>query len=387
MKKKICVVTTSRADYGLLYWLMKEIREDNKMALQVIAAGMHLEPRFGATYKTIEKDGFRIDARVAMSMKEDTPTGVSRSIGIGCAKFSQAYRVLKPDLVVLSGDRYELFSAAVTAVIAKIPIAHIHGGETTEGAIDEIIRNSITKMSSIHFASTDIYKRKIIQMGENSKCVFNYGAPGLDNLYRLKLLSKGELEKALNFDLDNKVAVVTYHPATLDNCISTSDQVKNLLAAIDRSKLKALFTAANADVGNRLINTRIERFCKGSPKRYKYIKSLGQILYLSCLRNFDLMIGNSSSGIIESPSFGIPAVNIGNRQKGRVRAANVIDVGYSEKEIRDGIETAMNYNFKRGLKAIINPYDKYQDGRASYQIKEAIKRVKLNPELLMTKKI
>ncbi|MFC1558941.1 UDP-N-acetylglucosamine 2-epimerase, partial [candidate division KSB1 bacterium] len=311
-KRKICVVTTSRADYGLLFWLMKEIQNDKGLLLQIIAAGMHLEPEFGLTYKFIEQDGFRINEKIDMSMTEDTEVGIVKSIGKGCEKFIGVFQRLKPDIIVLLGDRFELISAAVSALIAKIPIAHIHGGETTQGAIDEAVRHSITKMSSIHFASTEEYRNRIIQMGENPRYVYNFGSPSLDRIKKLKLLNKDELQKSLRFNLKGKVAIITYHPVTLEKDTAT-DQIVTILNAIDSINCKAIFTMANADIGGSKINRAIRKFCDKKPVKYKFLENLGQINYFNSLKNFDLMIGNSSSGIIESAAFRIPVVNIGDR--------------------------------------------------------------------------
>lgn len=383
-RRKICIVTTSRADYGLLYWLMKEIQKDRELKLQVIAAGMHLELEFGLTYKVIERDGFEIDEKINMSMTDDTDIGISKSISTGFTKFAYSYQKLKPDLIVLLGDRCELISAAMPAVIAKIPVAHIHGGETTQGAIDEAIRHSITKMSALHFACTETYRVRIIQMGENPRFVFNYGAPGLDNLYKLKFLNKDELEEVLGFDLNGRNAIITYHPATLEKS-SARSQIVNLLKAVDDFDFKAVFTMANADIGGSAINREIRKFCKKGSKRYKFFRNLGQVVYLSCLKDFDIMIGNSSSGIIESPSFKLPVVNIGDRQKGRVRERNVIDVNYSKSGIQKGINLALSDNFKSKIKDIKNPYDKYCDGKTSYRIKEKLKKIKVGEHLMKKK--
>jgi UDP-N-acetylglucosamine 2-epimerase (non-hydrolysing)/GDP/UDP-N,N'-diacetylbacillosamine 2-epimerase (hydrolysing) len=383
-KRKICVVTTSRADYGLLYWLMKEIQDDSDLKLQIIAAGMHLEPKFGLTYKIIEKNGLRINAKVNMSMTDDTEIGVAKSIGIGCEIFANAFSKLKPDIIVLLGDRFELISAAISALIAKIPIAHIHGGETSQGAIDEAIRHSITKMSAIHFACTEVYKKRIIQLGENPRFVFNYGAPGLDNIKKLKLLCKNDLQKELDFEFNGEIAIITYHPVTLEKDDSRN-QIVIILNVLKSFEFKAIFTMANADIGGSKINEEIQKFCKKNPKKYKFFSNLGQVNYLSCLKNFDLMIGNSSSGIVESISFKIPVVNIGDRQKGRIKAENVIDVKCSKTEIKKAIQLALSKYFKDKIKNINNPYDKYNDGKVSYRIKEKLKRIRINENLIKKK--
>ena len=383
-KRKICVITTSRADYGLLYWLMKEIQSDSELVLQVIVAGMHLEPGFGLTYRAISKDGFKITEKIRLSMTDDTEIGVSKSIGTGLKKFAVAYEKLRPNVVVLLGDRYELLSAAFPALVSKIPLAHIHGGETTQGAVDEAVRHCITKMSVVHFASTEIYRKRIVQMGENPKFVFNYGAPGLDNLHKLRLLNKEKLQEELEFDLHGETAIITCHPATLEKH-SPRDQIDNLLTVVKASGFKAVFTMANADPGGRTINREIEKFCRTEPEKYKFLRNLGRLKYLSCLKNFDIMIGNSSSGIIEAPSFKLPVVNIGDRQKGRVRAENVIDVGYSKSGIEKGIKKAMSHAFRNTIRYVKNPYDRYSDGKTGYRIKEKLKKLKLDSDLVKKK--
>jgi len=380
-RRRICVVTTSRADYGLLYWLMKEISEDNALELQVLATGMHLSSEFGLTYRAIESDGFRIDKPIEMLLSSDTESAVIKSMGVGLISCSTAFKELRPDIVVVLGDRFDLYPAALAALISRIPVAHIHGGETSQGAIDEAIRHSITKIASIHFPATDHYRKRIIQMGEDPNLVFAYGAPGLDTIYRTKLMTKKKLEAFLDFVLDGTIAIVTYHPVTLETK-STKTQIGNLLRAIEGTDLKAVFTKANADAQGNIINRTIREFADQDPTRYCFFDNLGQIAYMSCLRHFDLMIGNSSSGLIEAPSFGLPVVNIGDRQKGRIRAENVIDVGYSTKEIMSGIEAACAAEFKKRVSHVKNPYDAYGDGMVSYRIKEKLKAIKLSPGLL-----
>lgn len=380
-RKKICVVTTSRADYGLLYWLMREIKDDPDLLLQVVAGGMHMERLFGFTYKVIEKDGFRIDAKVAMRMTGDTEAGMARSVGLGFIGFAAAFKRLKPDFLVILGDRYELLSAAAVALIDKIPVVHIHGGETTRGAVDEAVRHSITKISSVHFASTEAYRRRIIQMGENPSLVFNYGAPGIDSIYRLKLLNRDQLEKLLDFDLSGPVAIATFHPVTLERG-TAGGQIGNMLSAIDDFEFKTIFTMANADPSGNVINKAIKKFCARNPKKYRYFKNLGGPAYLSCMKNFDLMIGNSSSGLLEAPSFCMPVVNIGDRQKGRIAADNVINTKASKSSIANGIKLALSDNFGKKIKEIKNPYCRYSDGRISWRIKERLKKIEPGEELL-----
>ena len=380
-RRKICVVTTSRADYGLLYWLMKEIQDDEALNLQVIATGMHLAPEFGLSYKQIEKDGFTIDRKIEMLLSSDSERAIAKSVGIGLLGFADALCELRPEFMVLLGDRFELLAAAIAALVSKVPIAHIHGGETSQGAIDEAVRHSITKMAVLHFPATEAYRRRIIQMGESPGMVFNYGAPGLDNVHWLRLLDRSELEDHLQFDLSGTVAIVTYHPVTLEKNTAGS-QVANIIDALRSTGIKAIFTKANADPNGREINTIIENFCDENSGRFRLYDNLGQLVYLSCLRNLDLMIGNSSSGLTEAPSFSLPVVNIGDRQKGRIRAKNIIDVGYTAEEIINGIHLTCLETFRKKIAGTKNPYSKYSDGKTSYRIKEKLKQIDISDNLL-----
>ncbi|KXS40470.1 MULTISPECIES: UDP-N-acetylglucosamine 2-epimerase [unclassified Candidatus Frackibacter] len=380
-KRKICVVTGTRAEYGLLYWLMKEIDSDPNLELQIITTGMHLSPEFGLTYKKIEEDGFKIDKKVEMLMSSDTEVGITKSVGLGCIGFADAYDELKPDIVVVLGDRFEVLAAAIAAMIAKIPIAHLHGGEITEGAIDESIRHSLTKMASTHFPATKEYARRVIQMGEKPRRVFNFGAPGLDNIHKLDLLSRTELENELNFQLASKTAIVTYHSVTLENN-TAHNQIENLLKAIEKFEMNVIFTKANADTSGRVINEKIEKFTNKEPEKYKLFDNLGQVRYLSALKHVDIMIGNSSSGLIEGPSFKIPVVNVGDRQKGRIKADNVIDCGYGYHEIKEAIKKGFSVDFKDKIKEVVNPYDKHEDGKTSCRIKNVLKEIEINEEFI-----
>jgi UDP-N-acetylglucosamine 2-epimerase (non-hydrolysing)/GDP/UDP-N,N'-diacetylbacillosamine 2-epimerase (hydrolysing) len=380
MKRRICVVTSSRAEYGHMYWLMKEIQADPDLILQLVVAGAHLSKKFGLTYQDIEKDGFKIDKRLKTLLYSDSEVGISKSIGRGCAAFADAFHEIKPDIIVILGDRYEMLAAAIAAYIAKKPIAHLHGGELTGGLIDEGIRHSITKMASLHFAGTDEYRQRIIQMGEDPKFVFNFGSPGLDSTHKLTFLNKEKLAEFLHFDLSGKVGLVTFHPVTLERNTS-QQQVLNLLHVIDKFDFKAVFTTTNADTYGRVINIEIQKHCRKHPQKYIFVYNLGQLKYFSCLKNFDLMIGNSSSGLIEAPSFSMPVVNIGDRQKGRMKAKNIIDVEPTQEAISEGIKKALSEGFKKSIRATINPYDKYGDGKNSIRIKEKLKRIKLTEEL------
>ena len=383
-KRKICVVTTSRADYGHLRWLMKEIDSDRDLNLQIIASGMHLEPIFGLTCKMITEDGLHVSSKIKMSMCDDSKAGIAKSIALGLCGFTKAYKDLAPDIVVLLGDRFELLAAAISALISGIPIAHIHGGETTQGAIDEAVRHSITKMASVHFPVMDLYRKRILQMGESPNKVFNLGAPGLDNIYKLKMNDKNTLQRDLKFTFKGKIAIVTYHPVTMEKNTSFS-QIRNILAAIEELNIQAIFTMANADMGGHIINTEVQKFCLKHPDKYKFLKNLGYHHYLSCLKNFDVMVGNSSSGLLEAAAFKIPVVNIGDRQKGRFRPKNVVDTGYSSTAIKKGIRLALSREFHASIRNMRNPYKKFADGRASFRIKERLKAIDFN-DLLMKKR-
>ena len=324
MKRKVCVVTGTRAEYGLLYWLLKEIEADKELQLQVIVTGMHLSPEFGLTYQTIEKE-FKINKKIEMLLSSDTSVGISKSMGLAQISFAESYDELKPDIVIVLGDRYEIFSATSAAMIAKIPIAHLHGGEKTEGAFDESIRHSITKMSHLHFTATNEYKNRVIQLGEHPSRVFNVGGMGIENIKRLKLLSKDEFEKSIEFKLNSKNILVTFHPVTLENS-TAKEQFQQLLDAIDELEdTNIIFTKANSDTDGRVINQMIDEYVTKNFQKSVQFTSLGQLRYLSALQYVDAVVGNSSSGLAEAPSFRIGTINIGDRQKGRIKASSVID--------------------------------------------------------------
>jgi UDP-N-acetylglucosamine 2-epimerase (non-hydrolysing)/GDP/UDP-N,N'-diacetylbacillosamine 2-epimerase (hydrolysing) len=383
-KRKICVVTTSRADYGLLFNLLKEINVDNDLELKIVATGMHLSPEFGLSYKNILNDGFNIDKQVETTLSSDTKTSISKSVGLGLISFTDALNDLKPDILVVLGDKYELLAPVISALLLKIPIAHIHGGETSQGAIDESIRHSITKIASIHFTSTSAYRKRVIQLGENPKNVFNFGAPGIDNIYNLKLFNKNELQNFLDFNFEDKIVLMTYHPVTLEN-ISTEKQIDNILLSIKKTDYKVIFTQANADENGRIINEKIKLFCNMEPNKYKYVENLGQKAYLSCLKYCNLLIGNSSSGIIEAPEFKLPVINIGDRQKGRIKAKNVIDTGYKVQDIVSAFKKASQNNFRNSLKNMKNPYSSNSKGMTSKKIKETLKKINIDAKFLQKK--
>jgi UDP-N-acetylglucosamine 2-epimerase (non-hydrolysing)/GDP/UDP-N,N'-diacetylbacillosamine 2-epimerase (hydrolysing) len=342
---------------------------------------MHLAPRLGSTVRELEAAGVRIDRRIDLHLKGSSALDNAKSIGRGVSGFAAALAELKPAIIVLLGDRFELFSPAIASLMLRIPIAHIHGGERSEGAIDDSVRHAITKMASLHFAATESYRRRIIQMGESPKRVFNFGAPGLDHLFQEPLMTRQELERDLNVDLNESVALVTYHAETHD-VSGGRDQIKTVLAAIEESGIKAVFTMANADAGGAMINAAICKVCAKRPERFKWAPNLGRRRYLSCLKNFSVMIGNSSSGVIEAPSFRLPVVNIGDRQRGRIRAKNIIDVPRSKDAIQAGIKRALSSRFRASLRGMRNPYDRFHDGRVSERIKNVLRDVDLQSEFL-----
>jgi UDP-hydrolysing UDP-N-acetyl-D-glucosamine 2-epimerase len=371
VKRKMCVVTGTRAEYGLLYWIIKGIHDDPDVALQLIVTGMHLSPEFGLTVQEIERDGFPIAERVEMLLSSDTEEGIAMSMGLGLIGFANAYQRLQPDIVLVLGDRYEILAAAAAAVPFRIPVAHIHGGESTEGAMDEQFRHAITKMSHLHFPATQEYANRIIQMGEAPERVFCYGAPGLDNIMKLSLLDKPDLVAELGLPADQPLGVVTYHPVTLEGTSAVAQVTELLQALKNLTEIYWVFTLPNSDTGGRGIITAIRNFVDEFPQRGKAFTSLGQVRYLSLLKHAAVMVGNSSSGIIEAPSFHLPVVNIGSRQQGRIRAANVIDVPECQQSaITQAIEKAFSAKFKAALQGMANPYG---TGDASMNIFHTLK--------------
>lgn len=356
--KRIGIMTGTRAEYGLLKPLMQEINKDNDLELYLIVSGMHLSPEFGMTYKEIEEDGFEINAKVEMLLSSDSPAGISKSIGLGVIGFADEFQRADLDMLILLGDRYEALSAAICAMVMRIPIAHLHGGELTEGAIDEGIRHSITKMSYLHFTSTEQYRNRVIQLGENPERVFYVGALGVENIKKINLMTKEELERAIHFEIDENTVVVTYHPVTLENN-TVEEQFLNLLKVLDRNpKIRMIFTKANADTNGRIVNELIDKYAAQNSERACAFMSLGQKRYLSALKYCRIVIGNSSSGIIEAPSFGKPIINIGDRQKGRICADSVINCGYTQQEIQQAMETALTKEFENKASNCRNPYEK-----------------------------
>ena len=370
MKKKICLVTGTRAEYGLMFWLMKFLEEDQDVELQLIVTGMHLSPEFGLTYREIEKAGFEINKKIEMLLSSDTAIGISKSMGLAQIGFSEAYKELQPNIVVLLGDRYEIFAAAATAMISNIPIAHLHGGETTEGVVDEGMRHSITKMSHLHFTATETYKRRVIQMGEDPNRVFNVGTPGLDNISRLELLDRQEFEESIDFKLDKRNLLITFHPVTLEENTSNV-QFKELLAAIsDLEDTHFIFTKPNSDAHGRIIIELIDDFVSKNPEKACSFNSLGQVRYLSALKHVDAVLGNSSSGLTEAPSFKVATIDIGDRQKGRIKADSVISCKPTRVSIIEALQVAFSENFQERLLDVDNPYG---DSGASAKIIEILK--------------
>ncbi len=354
--RKICIVTGTRAEYGLLRWIIQFIKDDSELELHLVATGMHLSPEFGLTYKAIIEDGFTISKKIEVLLSSDSPVGLSKSIGLGMISFAECFAELNPDIILVLGDRFEIFSAVASAMVSRIPIAHIHGGESTEGLIDESIRHSITKMSHIHFTATEEYRSRVIQLGESPDRVFNTGTPGLDNIENIKLLSKKEFEKSIDFNIGDNCFLITFHPVTLETG-TASDQFDELISALDSfPNYKLIFTMPNADTEGRVIIEKIQKFVLKNSGRAVAFISLGQLRYLSALKHVKMVIGNSSSGLAEVPSFKIPTVNIGDRQKGRIRANSVIDSTPEKNNIIRAINLGLSMEFQEVLKKVENPY-------------------------------
>ena len=378
LRRKICVVTGTRAEYGLLYWLMKEIQQDDELELQLVVTGMHLSPEFGLTYKQIEADGFVIDEKVEMLLSADSPSAIAKSIGLGTIGFADTFSRLTPDILVLLGDRFESFAAAQTGMIHRIPIAHIHGGELTEGLIDDPIRHSITKMAQLHFTAAEPYRQRVIQMGEQPDKVFNVGAPGIDGIKKITLLSKEDLSNSFGLNLD-RFFLITLHPVTLEMQTGIK-YVENLLSALDKFKYHQLiFTKTNADTEGRVINERIEKYVKENSKRARLYDSLGQIRYLSSLEHCEVVIGNSSSGLIEAPVFGKPTVNISNRQRGRLKALSVIDCKGDANGIEQAINKALSTEFQVAIRHMALPYG---GGNTTEKIIGVLKNIEIDNILI-----
>lgn len=378
--RKICVVTGSRADYGLLRLIMNGIKNDPQLVLQVIATGMHLSPTFGLTYKEIEADGFIIDFKIETLTSSDSPVGIAESISKGISDCAIAFEQLKPDVILLLGDRYEIFAAAIAALVAKIPIAHLHGGESTSGAYDEAIRHSITKMSHLHFVAAEEYKSRVIQLGEDANNVFLVGGLGVDAIKEIELLSKKDLESSLEIEFQARSLLVTFNPATLESN-SAEMQMKELLEALSNLRETTLiFTMPNADTGGLALMKSVQEFVLGNKDAHSFI-SLGQQRYLSCISHVDGVVGNSSSGLTEVPSFKKGTINIGSRQLGRLQSLSVINCEPNHVQIRDAIKVLYSEDFQLSLESVINPYG---EGGASGKILEILKNASLDDIILKT---
>jgi len=372
--RKICVVTGSRAEYGLLQWVLQGIKGSADLELQIAVTGAHLSPEFGLTYKVIEHDGFVIDAKVEMALSSDSAVGITKSLGVAVAGFADVWAQLRPDIVVLLGDRYEILAAASAAMIARIPIAHIHGGEATEGAIDESIRHAVTKMAHLHFVAAEEYRRRVIQLGEQPDRVFVVGGLGVDVIQRLELLDREELQRSLDFKLGKQNLLITFHPATLDED-SARAQFAGLLGALAEMRdTHFIFTLPNADTESRTITRMIEEFVLAHPRVAKAFQSLGQLRYLSCMRHCDGVIGNSSSGLTEAPTLHKGTINVGDRQRGRLRAASVIDCEANAAAIRGALRQLYSAPFAAALRRTANPYG---EGGASERIVARLRSVSL----------
>lgn len=379
--RKILVVTGTRSEYGLLYNTMREIQKSEKLELQLIVTGNHLVSDFGGTIKEIKKDGFNIDEEIDMIINSDRKSALVKSMGIEIIQMAQSFDRLKPDLLLILGDRYETFMAATCAMMMNVSIAHMNGGESTEGAIDEQIRHAITKMAHIHFPGAEYYKERIIKMGEEAWRVFNVGQAGVENIKRIELYSKEAIEEELNILDKKRLFMITYHPVTLE-IENVEMQVDNLLEALKEFDGNYVFTYPNADFGSKVIIDKINKFADENKNAYIF-SSLGQKRYLSLLKYADVMVGNSSSGIIESQVFKLPVVNIGNRQKGRLRTQNIIDTGYSKAEILEGIKRALqDEQFKNQLDNIDNIYG---DGNTSTKIIKVLETINIDKKLLEKK--
>lgn len=375
--RKICFVTGTRAEYGLLSRLMRLVKEDKDLRIQVIATNMHLMPEYGETYKEIEKDGFTIDKKVYMHKPSDDAHGIISSMAEEMQGMNDALSELKPDILVLLGDRYEILVAAQVALIHRIPIAHIHGGEVTEGAFDDAIRHSVTKMSYLHFTSCEEYRHRVIQMGEHPSRVFDVGSLGVENIKAVPLMTKDELEASLNFKIDTQTILVTYHPVTLGG--DPAKDIREFLDALDQFKdLKVIFTMPNSDTGRDAIALAVENYVENHSNRAKAYTSLGLKRYLSTLQFVKAAVGNSSSGIIEVPSFDIPTLNIGDRQKGRLASKSVVNCGTSKDEVIAGLKLCLSEEMQKAAKTYENPYAKPGTANLIYQELKNVELAGLN---------
>ena len=378
--RKICVVTGTRADYGLLFWILKDLADTAGIELQLVVTAMHLAPEFGYTGDLIREDGFKIDVEVPMLEQEDSPASIGRAMGRGMIGLSNAFEQLQPDLLLLLGDRFEMLAAAGAASAMCIPIAHIHGGEITEGAIDNAFRHAITKMAHLHFVSASAYAERVSKMGESPDHIFVVGAPGLENLKRLQLPGRGQLFNLLELPLSKRMFLVTFHPVTLDETDPVAI-LEELLAALDEFPDTAIvITKANADAGGRAINKRLEEYAASRSGQVLLVSTLGQVNYLSAMKAADVIIGNSSSGIIEAPAVGVPSVNLGRRQAGRLRAASIIDCNENKTDIVTAIKKALSPDFLANQENTEPPYGRTSN--ASEKITKILKEVALDGILI-----
>lgn len=369
MNRKICVITGTRAEYGLLRWVMQGIKDDSDLLLQVIATGTHLSPEFGLTYREIEQHGFHIDRKIEILVGADTPVAIAKSMGLGLIGFGQALSELQPDLILVLGDRFEIFAAVAAALVARVPVAHLHGGELTEGAFDEAIRHSITKMAHLHFVAAEEYRQRVIQLGEQPDRVFLVGGLGVDSIKRIRLLDRAELEASLEFSLGEKSLLITFHPATLETHVA-ADQMAELLASLDElHDTQLVFTLPNADTEGRILIQMVKQFVERHANARLYA-SLGQLRYLSCVAQVDGVVGNSSSGLTEVPSFKKGTVNIGDRQRGRLQAASIINCAPERGDITAALERLYSADFQMSLRQVHNPYG---EGGASEKVLRILK--------------
>ena len=376
--KNICVISGSRAEYGLLSNLMHSIEKSSKLNLQVVVTGMHLSPKFGLTYREIEKDGFIIDKKIDIKISNDSPSEITKSTGLGMIGFADAFVELKPELVILLGDRYEIMAAAFSAFVARIPIGHIHGGESTQGAIDEAIRHSITKMSYWHFVATDEYKNRVIQLGENPSRVYNVGGLGVDSIKKSNLISKKELTNKMGIKFDKKNLLITYHPVTLEDGTSQKN-FKSLINTLNELKdTYLIFTLPNSDSDSQVIKIMIKDYVAKNRDRSISFSSMGNLNYLSLLQFVDGVVGNSSSGLLEAPTFKIGTINIGDRQTGRIKADSVIDCKPNQNSVSNAIKKLYSNRFQNKLKTVDNPYGA---GKATEKIMAILNKAILPNEL------
>lgn len=380
--KKICILTATRAEYGLLKPIIIKSMKVEDFDVRLVVTGAHLSPEFGLTYQEIENDGIKIDKKIEILLSGDTPASISKAMGLAMISFADYFEKLKPDILVVLGDRYETLAVCCSAMNQRIPIAHLYGGETTEGAVDEAIRHAITKLSYLHFTSTEEYRRRVIQLGEHPNRAFCVGAMGIENILNERLLSKIELEETMNISLAKPYAMVTFHPVTLEDSDS-GKQMQELLYALKQHRdMNFVFTKANADTGGRIINQMIDKFVEENDNAVAFA-ALGMKRYLSALKYSSMVIGNSSSGLIEAPSFGIPTINIGDRQKGRLQATSVINCLPKGEDIEKAIKLALSDNFRNKARTTINPYG---DGNTSEKIVSTIKDFLLNNKVNLKKK-